>query len=60
MGYTSHEFAWALKKHNLRQSVRLTGICEDNAMAESFFAALRTSASTETGIPPLSTHAVTS
>ena len=39
--YTSCEFAKALKKHNLRQSVGRTGICYDNAMAESFFAALK-------------------
>ena len=39
--YTSTQFAQALKKHNLRQSVGRTGICYDNAMAESFFAALK-------------------
>jgi putative transposase len=39
--YTSREFARALKKHNLRQSVGRTGICYDNAMAESFFATLK-------------------
>ena len=39
--YTSHEFAKTLKKHNLRQSVGRTGIYYDNAMAESFFAALK-------------------
>ena len=39
--YTSHEFAKTLKKHDLRQSVGRTGICYDNAMAESFFAALK-------------------
>ena len=39
--YTSGEFAKTLKIHNLRQSVGRTGICYDNAMAESFFAALK-------------------
>jgi transposase InsO family protein len=39
--YTSLQFAMTLKKHNLRQSVGRTGICYDNAMAESFFAALK-------------------
>jgi putative transposase len=39
--YTSTQFAKTLKKHNLRQSVGRTGICYDNAMAESFFAALK-------------------
>lgn len=39
--YTSAEFAKTLAGHNLRQSVGRTGICYDNAMAESFFAALK-------------------
>jgi len=39
--YTSMQFAQTLKRHNLRQSVGRTGICYDNAMAESFFAALK-------------------
>ena len=39
--YTSAEFATALTDLNLRQSVGRTGICYDNAMAESFFAALK-------------------
>jgi hypothetical protein len=39
--YTSQQFASALGKHNLRHSVGRTGICYDNAMAESFFAALK-------------------
>ena len=39
--YTSEEFAKTLRRHNLRQSVGRTGICYDNAMAESFFAALK-------------------
>ena len=39
--YTSQQFARTLKKHDLRQSAGRTGICYDNAMAESFFAALK-------------------
>ncbi|HEX8991188.1 MAG TPA: IS3 family transposase [Anaerolineales bacterium] len=39
--YTSGQFARTLKSHGIRQSVGRTGICYDNAMAESFFAALK-------------------
>jgi putative transposase len=39
--YTSCQFASTLKGHGLRQSAGRTGICYDNAMAESFFAALK-------------------
>jgi putative transposase len=39
--YTSSTFAKTLKKHRIRQSIGRTGICYDNAMAESFFAALK-------------------
>lgn len=39
--YTSTEFAATLAGHEIRQSVGKTGICYDNAMAESFFAALK-------------------
>jgi transposase InsO family protein len=39
--YTSEEFATMLASHGIRQSVGRTGICYDNAMAESFFAALK-------------------
>lgn len=39
--YTSKEFGEFLKSHNVRQSVGRTGICYDNALAESFFAALK-------------------
>lgn len=39
--YTSVEFARTLGRHDIRQSVGRTGICYDNAMAESFFAALK-------------------
>ncbi len=39
--YTSDAFAATLDAHNIRRSVGRTGICYDNAMAESFFAALK-------------------
>ena len=39
--YTSQRFAGVLAQHNLQHSVGRTGICYDNAMAESFFAALK-------------------
>jgi putative transposase len=40
--YTSHDFATTLADHGVRQSVGRTGICFDNAMAESFFGKLKT------------------
>jgi transposase InsO family protein len=39
--YTSAQFATTLRQLGLRQSVGRTGICYDNSMAESFFAALK-------------------
>ena len=39
--YTSDEFGATLRTHDIRRSVGRTGICYDNAMAESFFAALK-------------------
>lgn len=39
--YTSYEFATTLANKDIRQSVGRTGICWDNAMAESFFGALK-------------------
>ena len=39
--YTSVQFARTLKKLHIRHSVGRTGICYDNAMAESFNAALK-------------------
>jgi putative transposase len=39
--YTSQDFAHTLRDLGLRQSVGRTGICFDNAQAESFFAALK-------------------
>lgn len=39
--YTSHDYAKTLKELDLRQSLGRTGICFDNAAAESFFATLK-------------------
>jgi transposase InsO family protein len=39
--YTSGQFARTLESHGIRHSAGRTGICYDNAMAESFFAALK-------------------
>jgi putative transposase len=39
--YTSEEFGRVLRDFGIRQSAGRTGICYDNAMAESFFAALK-------------------
>jgi transposase InsO family protein len=39
--YTSSQFAATLAALGIRQSVGRTGICYDNAMAESFFAVLK-------------------
>ena len=39
--YTSAEFAASLEQLGIRQSVGRTGICYDNALAESFNAALK-------------------
>ena len=39
--YTSAEFAVSLERLGIRQSVGRTGICYDNALAESFNAALK-------------------
>jgi putative transposase len=39
--YTSVEFATHLQRHNLRGSMGRRGQCWDNAMAESFFSALK-------------------
>ena len=39
--YTSADYGLILKELGIRQSVGRTGICYDNAMAESFFATLK-------------------
>jgi putative transposase len=49
--YTSAEFAATLAKHGLLGSMGRTGICWDNAMAESFFAALKNELVYRTAFP---------
>lgn len=49
--YTSFDFATALECFNIRRSVGRTGICYDNAMAESFFAALKNERVNRTAYP---------
>jgi putative transposase len=49
--YTSTQFAATLKNNNLRQSVGRTGICYDNAMAESFFGILKNERTHRTEYP---------
>ena len=39
--YTSQEFAKCLGRHGMRGSMGRTGVCWDNAVAESFFATLK-------------------
>ena len=39
--YTSDEFGRHLRKYQMRRSMGRTGVCWDNAMAESFFGALK-------------------
>jgi transposase InsO family protein len=39
--YTSREFARFCASHGVRGSVGRTGVCWDNAVAESFFATLK-------------------
>jgi putative transposase len=39
--YTTYDFAATLTNLDMRQSVGRTGVCWDNAMAESFFGALK-------------------
>lgn len=51
--YTSTEFAATLTSLKIRQSVGRTGICYDNAMAESFFAALKNERVHRTEYPTL-------
>lgn len=56
--YTSSQFAATLNALDIRQSVGRTGICYDNAMAESFFAALKNERVHRTEYPTRQ-HAIT-
>jgi putative transposase len=56
--YTSTEFRTELKARNLRPSVGRTGVCWDNAMAESFNAALKNERVYRT-VYPTKRHAIT-
>ncbi len=49
--YTSQEFARTVSELKMRQSMGRTGICYDNAMAESFFAALKNERVNRTAYP---------
>jgi putative transposase len=49
--YTSAEFAAALTEHGLTHSLGRTGTCYDNALAESFFAALKNECVHRTAYP---------
>jgi transposase InsO family protein len=49
--YTSQRFAETLQSLGIRQSVGRTGICYDNAMAESFFGVLKTERTNRTVYP---------
>jgi putative transposase len=49
--YTSYEFGAVLKNLGIRRSMGRTGICYDNAMAESFFAALKNELVNRTAYP---------
>ncbi len=54
--YTSAEFTTALREHRMRASVGRTGVCWDNALAESFFGALKNELVYRTAFPTR-THA---
>jgi putative transposase len=49
--YTSSDFGVTLKSLKIRQSVGRTGICYDNALAESFFATLKNERVRRTAYP---------
>jgi transposase InsO family protein len=49
--YTSHEFARFCRVKDIRTSLGRTGVCWDNAVAESFFAALKNEMYHRTSFP---------
>jgi len=49
--YTSAEFHRFCKENLIRTSLGRTGVCWDNAAAESFFAALKNEMSTHDALP---------
>ena len=49
--YCSADYAAALKRHNVVGSMGRTGICWDNALAESFFGALKNELIYRTAFP---------
>lgn len=51
--YTSDEYRRCLSKLKLRQSMGRTGVCWDNAMAETFFASLKVESVYRTALPSL-------
>lgn len=51
--YTSRELGDYLAQHQMRSSMGKTGICWDNAMAESFFAALKNELIHRTAFPTI-------
>ena len=51
--YTSVQLRHYLAAHNMRSSMGRTGICWDNAMAESFFAALKNELVYRTAFPTI-------
>jgi transposase InsO family protein len=57
--YTSTDLANYLKKHKMRGSMGRTGVCWDNAMAESFFASLKKELVHRT-VYPTRRHAISS
>lgn len=52
--YTSNQLSNYLRNHAMRPSMGKTGICWDNAMAESFFAALKNELVYRTAFPTIS------